>query len=107
MMINRRLYTQFMIVLLYYRTFYDSSEEFRAVAVLTLVAMVHEVENRISVWHRTADRNENRTVSIFVDVVSKLSSYIINSKYYFQIVTVLNFQQSIIMNIINSPERRV
>ena len=28
--------------------FYDSSEEFRAVAVLTLVAMAHEVENRIS-----------------------------------------------------------
>ena len=48
-----------------------------------------------------ANQNENHTVSIFVDVVSKLSSYI---KYYFQIVTVLNFQQSIIMNIINSPK---
>ena len=36
------------IVLLYYRTFYDSSEEFGAVAVLTLVVMVHKVENHIS-----------------------------------------------------------
>ena len=34
--------------ILYYRTFYDSSEEFRAVTVLTLLAMVHKVENRIS-----------------------------------------------------------
>ena len=54
-----------------------------------------------------ANRNENHAVSIFVDVVSKLSSYIITNKYYFQIVTVLNFQQSIIMNIINSPERHL
>ena len=58
---------------------------------------------KLYLWHRTANRNENHTVSIFVDVVSKLSNYIINNKYYFQIVTVLNFQQSI-MNIINSPE---
>ena len=68
--------------------------------------MVHKVENRISGIERQ-NQNENHTVSIFVDVVSKLSSYIINNKYYFQIVTVLNFQQSIIMNIINSPERHL
>ena len=49
-----------------------------------------------------ANRNENHTVSLSM----LYPSYQVN-KYYFQIVTVLNFQQSIIMNIINSPERHL
>ena len=79
--------------------FYDSSEEFRAVTVLALVAMVHEVENRISGIERRIEMKIILEVSLYRSYQVILSI----NKYYFQIVIALNFQQSIIMNILTHP----